>query len=337
MKRTKLVKMLTSAVLTGALVMSMGGMTAFAAESVGSIALTKKVKTDGSTYAPNTEFTFTVVPGERGSFNDNVVYAGVEGGLVLDATKYQFAPNEEDGAKAEYSVTGNITVDATKFTTTGIYHYTVQETEGTYEGVAYDTAARDLYVYVQNDDNNQIYVAAVISAKDGQKQDSLEITNDYGEVNDTTHDVVITKAVTGNQGDKTKEFEFDVSVNGGEGEWYKVIKTAQNGDSAETHLVSGAAPVLYTLKDGESIHIYGLSANDTYTVNEHDYSDDGYTTANKDNEGKLTADNTAITVTNDKNVTTPTGIALTFAPYILMVALAGVFAVLFLRRKREGF
>lgn len=40
-----------------------------------------------------------------------------------------------------------------------------------------------------------------------------------------------------------------------------------------------------------------------------------------------------MTVTNTKNATTPTGVIMNIAPYVLMVALAGGIAFFFLRRK----
>ena len=45
---------------------------------------------------------------------------------------------------------------------------------------------------------------------------------------------------------------------------------------------------------------------------------------------------TNVTFTNEKNADNPaTGIITTFAPYILLIAAAGVFAVLFLHKKRN--
>ena len=85
-------------------------------------------------------------------------------------------------------------------------------------------------------------------------------------------------------------------------------------------------------------------------MTENDYSTDGYTTTVTVNNGevqnvrevkaatneKLTGD-VSIVYTNDKTITTPTGIVTEYAPYILLVAAAGAFAVLFLRRKKEEF
>ena len=50
-------------------------------------------------------------------------------------------------------------------------------------------------------------------------------------------------------------------------------------------------------------------------------------------EGKTIAENTTVTFTNTRNVDTPTGVILNIAPYILMVALAGVLAFFFLRKR----
>ena len=65
----------------------------------------------------------------------------------------------------------------------------------------------------------------------------------------------------------------------------------------------------------------------------------GSGTADKDGtvSGTISAD-TNITVTNTRNASAPTGIAMTYGPYALMVALAGGMAVLFLRRRnREDY
>lgn len=338
MKTKKRIRTLAAALLTGAMAVSMGGMSALAAvEPVESVTLKKTVTTDGNTYAPKTSFEFSVNTAGAGSFDNKTVSAGIEGGLTVSSIAFE--PQDEDVKVSEIVKNGTLTVNGNVFTTPGIYHYTISETAGSYEGIKYDNAVYDAYVYVVNDDT-RVAVEAVVFAKGGSKANELSFVNDYGkdDDNDTTHDVTITKAVTGNQGEKNREFTFTAAVAGDEGEWYKVVKTAQDGTTTESKLVSGGDALEYKLKDGESIHIYGLSENDTYTVVETDANKDGYTTtASGELSGKLTADGTSVMVTNNREVSPATGIALTFAPYILMVALAGVFAVLFLRKKREEF
>ena len=344
MKRTNLAKKLTAMAMTGVMVMSMG-MTAFAADGITGIDVKKTVTTDGNTYAPNTTFTFTIAEGEADTVSGKTVYAGVAGGLTM-SEGIEFTADSNADTAAEYIKSGAITVNAGKFTTPGIYHYVVSEDAGTYEGITYDIKTYDLYVYVENVEG-EIKVAGVtasIPEGEGNPEKATEIafTNDYGKTNNTVHSVLITKEVTGNQGDKTKEFSFSLSVDGDEGELYKVVYTNQMDEETVSYLTSGAEAASYTLKNDESLQIYGLSAGDTYTVTEADYSGDGYTTTVNEEEtntktGTTAEGNVTVAFENNKNVTTPTGIAMTFAPYALMVVFAGVFAVMFLRKKREDF
>ena len=67
----------------------------------------------------------------------------------------------------------------------------------------------------------------------------------------------------------------------------------------------------------------------------------GYTVADNCEEsdgivsGKGGNEDANYIITNTKEAVAPTGIAMTVVPYILMVAVAGIFAVLFLRRRHE--
>lgn len=351
MKR-RMNKRMATAALAGAMVLSMNGMSAFAA--VPDFNLTKKVTTDGNTHAPNTTFSFTIEPyvhtdTDKGdTFEGEAVSNGVAGGLTLDtANNFSFAPGDE--VSASYEKTGKIKVDATKFTEPGIYHYLVTETQGNYNGINYDTTPRHVYVYVVNktDGTDGYEVQAVKVVKDGEedKADNLEIVNNYGDgttPDDDIHDFIIKKTVTGNQGNKNKPFEFTVTIDGDDTdkagkEKYKAVKTPKTGDPTIMHITDEEAAT-FTLMDGETLHIYGLSEKDEYTVTEADYSTEGYTTKVKDNnaKGKLEADGVEVEFINDKNVGPATGVAMTFAPYVLLVAAAGgLGAVVLGKKKRE--
>lgn len=344
MKR-RMNKRMATAALAGAMVLSMNGMSAFAA--VTDFNLTKEVTTDGNTHAPNTTFSFTIEEGGASTFEGAVVSAGVAGGLTLDtANNFSFAP--EADTSASYTKTGKIKVDATKFTDPGVYHYLVTETKGNYNGINYDTTPRHVYVYVVNktDGTDGYEVQAVKVVKDGEKDkaDNLTIVNSYGDgtKDDDIHDFIIKKTVTGNQGNKNKEFSFTVTIDGDDTdkagkEKYKAVKTPKTGDPEIMHITDEGAAT-FTLMDGETLHIYGLSENDEYTVTEADYSTEGYTTSVKDKnaKGKLTSDDVVVEFINDKNVGPATGVAMTFAPYVLLVAAAGgLGAVVLGKKKRE--
>ena len=340
MKR-RMNKRMAAATLAGAMVLSMNGM-AWAA--VTEFDLTKEVTTDGNTHAPNTAFSFTITEGDASTFEGAVVSAGVKGGLTLDtANDFSFAPGDE--VSASYTKTGKIKVDATKFSEPGVYHYLVTETQDTYNGITYDVTPRHVYVYVVNGTDGY-EVEAVKVVKDGEKDkaDNLKIINTYGDgtPDDDIHDFIIKKTVTGNQGHKNKPFSFTVMIDGDDAdkagaEKYMAVKTPKTGEEETIHITDGVAQN-FTLMDGETLHIYGLSEKDKYTVTETDYSADGYTTTVKEDnaEGFLTADGITVEFINHKDVGPATGVAMTFAPYVLLVAAAGgLCAVVLGKKKRE--
>ena len=343
----RLSKKVFAGLMAGTLMTAMVGMNVSAADGVyepSNITINKTVTTDGNTYAPKTTFEFSVAPAAADEYDGNVVYGGITDGLAVSSNA-TFAPGEIGSVSATYTSTGSLTVDLTKFTDPGIYHYTVSETEGSYEGIVYDDTIYDVYVYIVTDDAGTLSVGNVVSVKDGTKG-NLSFTNDYGaeKENDSTHDVTITKDVTGNQGDRDALFAFNVSVNGATGEAYKIlVKETSSSNAMEYKYTVGDDAIEVSIKDTGSIQIFGLSESDTYTVTEQDYSNDGYTTKVNDADGRvatgsLIADNTQITVENNKTASTPTGIAMTYGPYALMVALAGGMAVLFFRRRnREDY
>lgn len=352
MKKGTIAKKLSAIVLAGAMLTSMGmtlsaeGVTGDGAAAVTSVPVTKTVTTDGNTYAPNTVFTIDVATAEAGEYDGNEVYAGVDGGL--SGTTIQSAPGESTAAS--YTFNGSLAVNADAFANIkpGVYHYTVTETEDSYEGIDYSTESYDVYLYVYNGTSGN-YVGNVVSVKEGVKT-ALGFTNNYGEgENDSTHQVTITKVISGDQAVSAAEFNFNVAVNGADGEKYKVV-VAGSSSEGEMSVVSGSTLSNIKLGNGDTITIYGLTAGDTYTVTETDANTDGYkttvdaqygtgdgeTTAITDKvSGSATTDTDSHTFYNTKNAVAPTGIVMATAPYILLVALAGVLMVLFLRRRRE--
>lgn len=315
------------------------------------------------------------------------VKAGIEDGLYFSrdgasikktATISSLVKSDSKSTDSKWVYSNNDTqiyINEDKFTTAttpGIYHYVVHEKTPTkdsitqYPGITYDEKDYDVYVYVfVNEETDESYVDDIIVAgPDGTKvgdgngdgityDKGVVITNTYA-----TKNLTVTKTVSGNQGEKGRAFNFSISVKPG--------NTEVSGEESY-NLVYGNTSVTLnkdnnwtvsnvTLAHNAIATIYGLTADDKYTVKEDNYAGEGYETTmtiaetGKEDETltfinnqdrttgeKSMEDSTAITVTNRKNVTTPTGIVLSFAPYILLVALAGVFGVLFLRRRKEEF
>ena len=336
-----------------------------AANDINSITVTKTVKTDGNTYAPNTTFTFDVSKGEEKTFNDGTgnvtAEPGVVGGLTA-GTGAVFAPVADDAGKvvapsATYTATDTLNVDDSVFPAAGIYHYVVKENNTSYEGVTKDGSTYDVYLYVYNTaDYSDLYVGNVVTVKNGttDSKADLSFTNHYGDEDgdDTTHDVTVKKVVAGKQGDMVNdEFNFAVDVDVAQGapaEYYKVVVDYDSTDTGNAKdqtiaIQSGADPVNVTVKHNGTITIYGLSASDTYTIAETTGADEaGYvvTDDKKDDaegtvSGHATQDGELYTVTNTKEGTAPTGIVMDVAPYALLVVVAAAGCFVFMRKRRE--
>lgn len=333
--------------------------------------LTKKVVKDENVYAPATDFTFTIEGvGEQTGIKDTSgnTLASPDGGLVFSATDtttaaITSAPDTSDiGATVVTTGTLQVTPDASQFTVPGVYRYKITETKGSYEGIDYDTEARYVDVFIYKEEEPEVLF---VNADGSAKADGI-VTNNYGkgDTPDTDlYDLTLTKHVTGNQSVPGKKFTFTITVDGADGEQYLVKYGSGASEVSKTLVSDDTDGVTVELSDGESAVIYGLSWTDVYTIVEDSYENEGYKTyiASADGTGTLAPaeyvesnrrstaagsytdvqegalDDKAVHVYNDKTVTTPTGVVLAVAPYMLMVAIAGAFAVLFLRKRKNEF
>ena len=375
MKFNKISKKLAACSLAGAMMVSMMGMSVCAAgvtansngTPVTSVPVNKTVTTKDNVYAPKTTFTFTVKPVGATTLTDEDgnsvdVKAGVADGLKVD-TGAEFEPNTAADTDTTYTPAvgkkASLKTDATKFKTygPGIYHYEVSEVNGGYEGITYDTTVYDVYVYVSaklsgKDATEDLYVSGVLSTKSVKDESGksktvksdLNFTNAY----DGVHSVTVTKKVQGGFANVNDTFAFSVGVTGadgkGNGEIYVVKYTKKSEGKTETAKVESGKSISIELGKDDTVTIYGLTKSDVYTIKETDskgytVTDNCGTTDAEKTDGVVTGngevDKTDWVITNTKAAVAPTGIAMTVAPYILMVSVAGIFAILFLRRRHE--
>lgn len=367
MMEKRMLKKVSTVTAAGMMMTAMLGMQVSAAESSSAEAavkknpmITKQITKESNIYAPKTTFKFTVAPGTAvpAGRNQKAIYAGPANGVTLDKDVIASVPADSDIGNEKITVgTTKLNVNESVFTKgknakPGIFRYVVSEAAtdndgNKYEGVAYTTEQKYFDVYVTSDDVGNLEVGSYlfVDKTDSKSKDGGVFTNDYSSHHDTLKDLTVKKEVTGNQGNRNKDFKFTIKVDGAAGEQYYV--TFSDG-KAPTTLVSGEAKTI-TLKDNETAKIFGLSETDEYTVTEASYADDGYTTT-IDNEEKLTATGTIkkdtearttaangdknITVVNDKTTNSPTGIFLHVAPYIALIGAAIASSLLFFRRKR---
>ena len=239
-----------------------------------------------------------------------------------------------------------VTFPADLFTSVGIYRYKITQTIPANTGVVAASSSpttRYLDVFVQNKAGGTglevAYFVLASTANNTASSTSYTGKSDGFQNTYNSHTLTIKKEVTGNQGNRNQDFYFPITITNSEGTTKKYNYTKTGGTGTFTSETSQTI----SLKHGETIEITGLTAQDTYNVSE--IAADGYTTTYKIGTGSETSDTAALTDTitadrtitfiNTKNANTPTGVILTFMPYILMILAGFVVASLFLRRKRR--
>jgi len=380
----KNINKLATLVMTGALAATMS-FSAFAATDASTKTLTKKVTTDteNKTSAPKTTFNLAVTAGPevtsvtlKDANDKDSVYTVTPGtadqakNITVTGADFTNVTTAKDGVyEANFTIKDNNT-----YTAPGVYSYTLTEVDGKYTGVKYDLTAKTMYVSVVNNGTSGVKIDAIVIANSNGK--IADITNDFGQDetnNDSTHDLTIKKAVTGNAGDLNKEFTFSVSVKPKDGtnvdndkdgvidivapatQEFTLTSPGTNGTTTTTISANGEATTV-KLKATQSLKIEGLTGDYDVYVTEAEAGKDGYTTkydasgvadvtstdVKKDDlkdtnvvKVEATADGALLTVTNHRENVTPTGVAMDVAPYALMVALAGGAAATFLRKKES--
>lgn len=320
-------------------------------------------------YTPNTTFEFTVTnlnaEDARTSNSGTDLTPEFKNALEGGVTARIITLTPEDGDELnDTSINRKLTFefDASKFKDIGTYRYKVQQKNIGYEGIIYDTTEKYLDVIVARE-GEKVYIenAYLIANKNGQREKIQDVVNTYGVKNPdqgtttdpdgTVNDLVISKNVTGNYGERNKKFDFEITINGAPGEEYKL----EGEPAQQTTKIRSGVKTTIQLSHGQKVKIYGLTANDTYTIKELAADDYGTTfkttvtgsdktavdgTGKEVIDGKIDAGNQLqtqeVAFTNDRT-NTATGFALSYGPYALMVVLAGAVAFVLFRKRRAEY
>lgn len=279
----------------------------------------KKVYAQEGGTAPAATFTFTAVP------------VGSGDGATGNGPALTISNVEATGAN---TYTAKITPDD-EFPTVGKYYYNVSETQGDVAGITYDASALYLMVLVTNGDNGTLVPSYYLYTNNDMlaKQDTFTNTYKAGTLK-------VSKTVTGNLGDKTKYFEFTVTLTGEADKTYGAAYTVSGGSYAnnpqEVTIVAGEKKeYTFMLKDGDTISIANLPYNVGYKVTET--AVDGYNTSATGDEGTILAAEQTAAFTNDRGGQIDTGVTTESLPYVVLmgfVVLAG--AALLLKRKAHN-
>lgn len=157
--------------------------------------------------------------------------------------------------------------------------------------------------------------------------------------------VKVAKQVTGNFGDKTREFKFEITFTDANGKALRLVQT----DKAPTYSITsdttvGGEKLTVLMKDKGEITLTNVPIGGTLVVTEIEAS--GYQTSYKIGETESQEGNVAryivpenggtITFINHRNVSPDTGVFVDSLPYILIIAcVAGVSALFLIRRRKK--
>lgn len=315
------------------------------------VTITSTLTMNENAVVPNATFNYTIAPEETSEPTSTgmPVAPGPGEAVSLSPSSVNYSGKDlsskdnTDGTNTK-TITAQLSavLDASKFTAPGIYRYKITQQKPVLDGLEVTHGALFLDVYVENDDSGLVAKGCTLSAVAGSGDKTSGFENKY-----VTHKLTIKKVVAGNQGDKNKDFDFTFTIKGADGESYEYAAVKNDATTMRQASATSGTAVTVSLKHGESVIVYGLSSNDTYAINEADYSSAGYETSYKIGEsgtevkGKVIeatsigASDTLVAFTNTKDVTVPTDVIRTVVPYAAIVAFAAVMGVVFFRPRRN--
>lgn len=343
-------KKIGALVLAGTMMFSMG-TSAFAADvpEVGQASITKDfVMAEGIT-TPASTFKFTATSTTEGAPKatiSDITFAEAENGTT------------EQGIK---TVSKNSNISFGTFPHAGEYVYTVTETQETTEGVEYSTDTYTLRVYVKNSDNGPVIrdmtaERETSNGTDTNKVSEMKFTNTYRK----NASLEITKHTEGELADKTKDFEFTITITPSKTEKNPDSYTGKIGEKEVT--VKKDQATTFQLRDGETLRFDSLPAGTRYVVTET-AAPDGYTpsvtvkengidtvkeTAASEAEGISSADAQAtnlvgegensVTFTNTYKNVPLTGIFMNNLPFVIVIGIAvlALGALAILKKQRSA-
>lgn len=213
-----------------------------------------------------------------------------------------------------------------EFPSVGKYYYTVSEDQGNVAGITY-AAPLYLMVLVTNGEDGALVPSYYLYKDENKDTKEDTFTNTY-----SAGTLTVKKTVTGNLGDKNKEFDFTVTFAAPQGkDWTPAIDASEGATMVEDN------PMSYTfkLKHDATATFGNLPAGVTYIVTESPV--EGYKTTSTGEEGKIVAGLNEVTFINEKSGTIDTGVTTENLPYVLLigfVVLAG--AALLIKRKAHN-
>lgn len=323
----------------------------------------------GADYAsvPNVSYSYSVAPGTAVDGNDTTpkIFAGEADDLSISSISFSPADDAQID-KGKISKNATVTFAEGAYTVPGIYRYTVTETDPTDPDMTCDNDTYTLDVYVVNDTSSAsgTKVETAVWTRGTPITPILDSNNNaiYGENEEaaraakitgdedtyTTYQLTVTKAVAGAMADASRKYNFTVNLGGLDNGAKVAVDGVKTSDGATNGALSVTGIQLQPNGDDEIV-IAGLPSDAKYTIIEALNKSEGYTVKvgtteltydNKDatystNEATQGKADASVTVVNERDAVSPTGIVMNVAPYVLLVVVAAAGCFVFLRKRRE--
>lgn len=302
------------------------------AQTGNEITFNKKYVVEGETAkAPAEEFKFTI---SNGTVSDSTVTEVTEDLMPTIGTTSFDPTNPND--------TLPVSITLPEYSAVGVYTYEIKETTGTTAGVTYDKSTAYLRVYVTQNEldgsfsfstSSVIYTELPAEGTDmnvGKTDTPFENKYEAGSLE-------VTKEVTGNLGERDREFSITITLKAPEG-LNVTSKILVDGEEKGITFVEGVAIISdLKIKHGQTIKLSNLPKGTTYEISE-EQREDYETPVITNNGGGLIeaseADKETITINKDQSI--PTGVIIDNLPYIVLLVLAIAGLGFFLFKKRQN-
>ncbi len=189
-------------------------------------------------------------------------------------------------------------------------------TPGTYKVV--ETGSYDLTGSTDNAYCTTTYPVQTVEVTADGTVKELQVLNTYSST-PATYDLTVQKTVSGNMYDANKEFAFTVTY-GGE---TKTFNLKKDGSYTIENIPVGVNVTVTESPDGYTYSFVSITEGVTKTDTTNGVS---FTMASQD---------VTVVINNDKTVTVDTGILLDTLPYILILGVVAVGAVLLIKKRRN--
>lgn len=188
-------------------------------------------------------------------------------------------------------------------------------------GASYEIAENPYKYYTASDEGKYSGVIPEGTAE-------VNVVNTHKEM----YSISVTKTVKGNQGDKTKEFDFVLKLTAGDGiDLPAAVEYKKGKENGKIDLTNSEAE--FKLAHGEEITFKDLPAGIGYEVTESGAENDGYTVSSENASGVVKAD-VNVSFVNTKNVGIPMS-SMTNTIVMLLIVCIAVCGVVYGVRKRR--